>query len=122
VLELPFALPVGLRSAYSQAFEALWSARMQVDDASIRLPLVLCGVWLVVAATLILQFFWMNQKVAQKLSWCCGNPSSFAGGMLARVKSESRRKLDVSLCVCPMLDVPMGIGVFQKQILLPDAA
>lgn len=122
VLELPFALPVGLRSAYSQAFEALWSARMQVDDASIRLPLVLCGVWLVVAATLILQFFWMNQKVAQKLSWCCGNPTSFAGGMLTRVKSESRRKLDVSLCVCPMLDVPMGIGVFQKQILLPDAA
>lgn len=122
VLELPFALPVGLRNAYSQAFEALWSARMQVDDASIRLPLVLCGVWLVVAATLILQFFWMNQKVAQKLSWCCGSPSSFAEGVLARVKSESRRKPDVSLRVCPVLDVPMGIGVFQKQILLPDAA
>ena len=48
VLELPFALPVGLRSAYSQAFEALWSARMQVDDASIgcRWFCAACGWWL----------------------------------------------------------------------------
>lgn len=120
VLELPFAIPIGLRNVYSTAFETVWTARISVGGSQIRLILVLCGIWVVVRTTLIVQFLWENWKAARKAKWYSTNKAPFAEQVLEQVKRESWWTPKVSVCICPTLNIPMGIGLFRHRICLPE--
>ena len=40
--------------------------------------------------------------------------------VFAEVQGGIGRRIPTELCMCPGLDIPFGIGVFQKRIFLPD--
>lgn len=119
VLELPFTVPIGLRNVYSTVFEAVWTTQIPVGGSKIRLVPALCGIWAVVSTTLIVQFLWKNWKATQKAKWYSTNKAPFAEQVLEQVKKESWWTPTVSVCICPTLDMPMGIGLFQHRICLP---
>lgn len=119
IIELPFAVPVGLRFALSSV-EAIREVRIPVVDHSVQLLDILCIIWGVVSLTLIVQFLWKNRRAYRKLARYAGNRSSVADEVFDRVKSESWRTPSVGLCVCPTQTVPAGIGLFHKLICLPD--
>ena len=120
LLELPFTVPVGLRNVYSDAFEAVWSAHIPIGDSSVRLLFAICGVWAVASATLVTQFLWTKCRTARKADWYSVNRDAYIERVLEQVKSESWRRPKVSVCICPTLDVPMGIGLFRHRIILPE--
>ena len=119
VLELPFTVPIGLRNVYSTVFEAVWTTQIPVGGSKIRLVPALCGIWAVVSTTLIVQFLWKNWKATQKAKWYSTNKAPFAEQVLEQVKKESWWTPTVSVCICPTLDMPMGIGLFRHRICLP---
>lgn len=120
LLELPFTVPVGLRNVYSDAFEAVWSAHIPIGDSGVRLLFAICGVWAVASATLVTQFLWTKCRTARKADWYSVNRDAYIERVLEQVKSESWRRPKVSVCICPTLDVPMGIGLFRHRIILPE--
>lgn len=120
VIELPFTVPIGLGDTYSKVFKAVWEAHISLGDSNVRLLYAVCGIWAVVTATLIVQFLWKSWKVSRKAKWYSSNKDSRAEQVLERVKSESRRTPAVKVCICPTLDIPMGIGLFRHYICLPD--
>lgn len=119
ILELPFTVPIGLRNVYSTVFEAVWTTQIPVGGSKIRLVPVLCGIWAVVSTTLIVQFLWKNWKATRKAKWYSTNKAPFAEQVLEQVKKESWWTPTVSVCICPTLDMPMGIGLFRHRICLP---
>lgn len=113
-------MPIGLGDTYSKVFKAVWEAHISLGDSNVRLLYAVCGIWAVVTATLIVQFLWKSWKVSRKAKWYSSNKDSRAEQVLERVKSESRRTPAVKVCICPTLDIPMGIGLFRHYICLPD--
>lgn len=120
VLELPFTVPIGLRNVYSTVFKTVWTAQISVGDSQIRVLLAICGIWVVVSVTLIVQFLWKSWKVSRKAEWYSTNKAPRAERVLERVKNESWRMPAVSVCICPTLDIPMGTGLFRHRICLPE--
>ncbi len=120
VMELPFTVPIGLRNAYSTVFEMVWTTQIPVGETKIRLILAVCGIWVVVSTTLIVQFLWKNWKATRKAKWYSTNKTPLAEQVLEQVKRESWWAPTVSVCICPTLDLPMGIGLFRHRICLPE--
>lgn len=120
VIELPFTVPFGLGDTYSTVFRAAWEAHIPFGDSNVRVLFAVCGIWAVVTATLIVQFLWKSWKVSRKAKWYSTNKDSRAEQVLERVKMESWRTPAVKVCICPTLDIPMGIGLFRHYICLPD--
>lgn len=120
VIELPFTVPFGLGDTYSTAFKAVWETYIPLEDSNVRLLYAICGIWAVVTTTLIVQFLCKSWKVSRKAKWYSTNRDSRAEQVLEQVKSESRRTPAVKVCICPTLDIPMGIGLFRHYICLPD--
>ena len=77
VMELPFTVPIGLRNAYSTVFEMVWTTQIPVGETKIRLILAVCGIWVVVSTTLIVQFLWKNWKATRKESRGGRQPSAY---------------------------------------------
>jgi len=119
-MELPFTVPIGLRNAYSTVFEMVWTTQIPVGETKIRLILAVCGIWVVVSTTLIVQFLWKNWKATRKAKWYSTNKTPLAEQVLEQVKRESWWAPTVSVCICPTLDLPMGIGLFRHRICLPE--
>lgn len=120
VIELPFTVPFGLGDTYSTVFRAVWEAHIPFGDSDVRLLYAVFGIWAVVTVTLIVQFLWKSWKVSRKAKWYSTNKDSRAEQVLEQVKMESWRTPAVTVCICPTLDIPMGIGLFRHYICLPD--
>lgn len=120
VIELPFTVPFGLGDTYSTVFRAAWEAYIPFGDSNVRVLFAVCGIWAVVTATLIVQFLCKSWKVSRKAKWYSTNKDSRAEQVLEQVKMESWRTPAVTVCICPTLDIPMGIGLFRHYICLPD--
>lgn len=120
VIELPFTVPFGLGDTYSTAFRTVWEAHIPFGDSDVRFLYAVFGIWAVVTVTLIVQFLWKSWKVSRKAKWYSTNKNSRAEQVLEQVKMESWRTPAVEVCICPTLDIPMGIGLFRHYICLPD--
>lgn len=120
VIELPFTVPVGLKGAFSKTYALLREVRVPVGGSGIGFIDILLGVWIIGAAAVLIRLIWREYTVRKGLSSLRGNKSYAAERVLEKVMELSSRKLSVRVCVCPDLDTPMGLGIFQRWIYLPD--
>lgn len=120
VIELPFTVPVGLKGAFSKTYALLREVRVPVGGSGIGFIDILLGVWIIGALTVLIRLIWREYTVRKGLSSLRGNKSYAAERVLEKVMELSSRKLPVRVCVCPDIDTPMGLGIFQRWIYLPD--
>ena len=120
VIELPFAVPVGLKGVFSQTYAQMRQYQVSVGGSRIAfLDIVFC-VWIAAALANFVRLMWRERLVRKDLSHHRRNKNYAAERVLANVRKKSADKIFVSVCVCPSIDTPIGLGLFQKWIYLPD--
>lgn len=117
--EMPFAVPVG-QGVFSGVLVSIRDTRVAFGRFQLALPDLLCGLWLTVAAVLLMRFLWRDFRVQKDLKRYKKNRSPAAERVLGAIKQTSRKALSTRVCVCPDIDVPMGAGLLDKCIYLPD--
>lgn len=120
VMETPFTFPVGLRGSFSQICAWVLDAQISAEGVQIGLTDLLVYIWFITAVVLFARSIWREYSVWKELAGYAENKSFAAEQALKKVQSESLRKVSVGVCVCPDIDVPMGLGLFHKMIYLPD--
>lgn len=120
VIEMPIAVHVGIRGAFSRAYDVARQAQVPVGNSSIELGDALVGVWVIGAVILFFQLMWQKYAVRRELLHYHRNRNFAAERALAKAQALSSRKMSVNVCVCPDIDVPMGLGIFQRWVFLPD--
>lgn len=120
VIELPITVPVELRGAFSHTYA--WARQYQVSVGSsvVALTDIFLFTWAVVAVALFVRLIWREHISRKQLSAYHKNRSYAAERVLAKVRKKAEDKILVSVCVCPSIDTPIGLGLFQKWIYLPD--
>lgn len=120
VIELPITVPVELRGAFSHTYARVRQYQVPVGSSSVGIADILIFIWSVVGAALFVRLIWREHISRKQLSTCHKNRSYAAERALAKVRKKSADRVFVSVCVCPSIDTPMGLGLFQKWIYLPD--
>lgn len=120
VIELPFTVPVGLKGAFSKTYALLRGVQVPVGRSGVDFIDILLGLWIIGAAAALIWLIWQECAIKKGLSSMHGNKNYAAERTLEKVKELSSRKLSVRVCVCPDIDTPMGLGIFQRWIYLPD--
>jgi len=120
VHELPFAISVGLRETSSSVIMNVKNAQMTVGHSQFGILDFLCGIWLVVAIGLLLQFFWRNYSISKELALYTKNCTESVNQVLQDIKKDLRKRMPVDVYICSNIDVPMGAGIFHKRIYLPN--
>lgn len=120
VIELPFTVPVGLKGAFSKTYALLRGVQVPVGGSGVDFIDILLGLWIIGAAAALIWLIWQECAIKKGLSSMHGNKNYAAERTLEKVKELSSRKLSVRVCVCPDIDTPMGLGIFQRWIYLPD--
>lgn len=120
VVELPFTIPVELRGSFSHTYARMQRLQVPVGSSSVGITDILIFIWTVVAIALFVRLIWREHISRQQLSLCHNDRSYAAERVLAKVRKKSADRIFVNVCVCPSIDTPIGIGLFQKWIYLPD--
>lgn len=81
---------------------------------------LLTGIWIIVSIILLIQlvisYFRMNRDVA-KLS--CTKDEKL-DEILMEIGQKEKKSLKVEVVKSPGVDIPLGVGIIQKKILIPD--
>lgn len=120
VIELPFTIPLGFKGAFSHTYSLLRKVQVSVGRSRVDIIDVLLSIWIIAAMTIFIRLIWQESVVRKRLSPFRRNKNYTAEQTLEKVKELSSRQLPVRVCVCPDIDIPMGLGIFQRWIYLPD--
>lgn len=102
-VELPFAIAIDVG-------EEVWPRGLRE---------LFYGVWALISIALILRFLLRNLRLYRELARFSGSPCKPAQEVLRGIALECGRELNVSVCLCPKTDVPMGAGLIHRRIYLP---
>lgn len=119
-VEFSFVVEVPLRSWYSQVVEALCLEDAQVGSAAWMWTNLLALCWLAVGAVLLAVFAGRYLRSVKRLTRLSKERDAAAEGILREIRAEKGRGPVLRVYRCPVVDTPMGIGVFRKKILLPN--
>ena len=120
VIELPITVPVELRGTFSHTYARIRQYQVPVGGSGVAIIDVLIFIWIVVAVALFVRLIWREHISRKQLSPCHKNRSYAAERVLAKVRKKAEDKIFVSVCVCPDIDTPFGMGIIQRWIYLPD--
>lgn len=119
-IEFSFVKTVELPGIYSRIYELIGLTSFSVLGFQTTIVYLFVGIWL--AGSLIIMTSWSVQyyQVTHKL--CVRNRESNlqCETILSKVQNRYHRKINVKVSSTPLVDVPIGLGIFKKTILLPE--
>lgn len=118
-IELPFAVPVRLQTVYNWFYQAIGRAEYMTAGHEWNVLELAGGIW-ILGAFICLSFFLVRYGVSLfRLRRFENNRHLRAEKVLEQVQEEVSCKKRIHLFVYPRVEIPKGIGVIRKSILLP---
>lgn len=121
-MEFPFTRPVSVTRELQGFLHLVRLETIPVGETAVSPLHIAVVIWLagalVAFACFGFQYFHSLKKV-----WALESlrpPGPQVEEALLKVQNESGRKIPVTVCQCPGVGIPYGVGIFKKWILLPD--
>lgn len=118
--ETSLTVPVDAGEMYRQVYDAIRYDFFLVFGNEMDLLSICRYVWIAGALISLVRFAAAELQVHWQMQKCEQNCSPDMEEVLLRVQRESGRKFDISIYAHQHVDVPMGIGLFHRRIILPD--
>lgn len=123
-LEFPFTKEIEIQQEQEGFLHLIRQEdTLPLGDGTSVLELLL-GIWIAGAvctlAVFLIKYFRSVQKV--RIFEKALPVSKTAKALLVQIQKESPKNFPMSICICPGLDIPMGVGVFKRRILLTENA
>ncbi len=121
-IEFPFTRVVKVPWLYNQIYEKLCLSYVEIGEISFKPITVLVVVWMLISISLIIRFGITYFRGKRKLLYQAEAVNEQYQVILDRLEQEHGVffSKSVKIVVTPYVSAPMGMGVFQKVILLPD--
>lgn len=119
-LEFPFTQVVSLRQVYNPVHNLLYRQEYTIGHTNFHLKSLLIPVWLGVAVILLSYFVIHYYHYVKPFSGLKANEDEKTREVLNRVVAGSKREIKVGLVYSDQVDIPIGIGVFKRWIILPN--
>lgn len=121
-LEFPFTRPIEITQELQGFVHFIRLETVPFGNASVSPLHIALWAWLAgaLAATFFFSYRYLRSIRKVKVLKGLLPVDSVTEKVFAEVQKESAHRIPTELCICPGLDIPFGIGVFQKRILLPD--
>lgn len=92
----------------------------KIGTSNISVLSVLVFLWLAVSLVLIVRFAHRYYMIMRKISTYAFRKDEQCKRVFLNVISDSKKQMKINVRYSRELNVPMGIGVFDKSIVLPD--
>lgn len=121
-VEFPFTRTVKVPWLYNRIYERLCLRYVEIGKVSFKPIVVLVIVWSVISIVLIIRFGIAYYRGKRRLLCQAETVNEQYRAILDKISLEYGISLveSVRIVVTPHVSAPMGMGVFQKVILLPD--
>lgn len=120
-LEFPFTRPIEFQREHNDFLQMIRREGIFPVASGISILELALGIWimgsLVTLVIFLVKYLGPIRKVRKLES--VFPVGETAESLLKQIQEESPRRLDTRICICPGLEIPMGVGVFRKRILLP---
>lgn len=118
--EFSFTRPVPWEAVYNPLFDAIYFAKAPVGGFSLSLVDAAAILWGTVSLILTVCFLAHFFAVQKRVSGYDVSSDPRILEVLESVRDELYRAPEVSVCICPDAEIPMGFGIKKRRILLPD--
>ena len=119
-IDFSFTKGIRLRGLFSIVYDFLWIEQYTVGQISLQIGMFLCAGWMVVSAVLLLRFVLKYRSMCRLLKNLPVREDDQCTNLLCKVIEKSGKKQKVIVCNSAGICMPMGIGIRQRYILLPD--
>lgn len=116
--ELPFTRMIQMKGVFNRLWEIFYYDGR--DAGQITFLSVFAIIWVVVSAVLIIQFFCQYARGMKELSAYEVCEDEQCRQIFQQVVSESKKQMKIAVRRSGNINIPMGIGIFRKSIILPD--
>ncbi|WNX83502.1 M56 family metallopeptidase [Agathobaculum sp. NTUH-O15-33] len=80
---------------------------------------ILSILWVAVCCILLIRYVLQYQKTIRGMTRYAALADEKIQQTLERLQTAVHKQVKISVWVCPNIDVPFGLGIFQKRIILP---
>lgn len=119
-IDFSFTRGIPLRGAFSDVYHVLWMEKYTAAGFDFYIGTVLCGIWIVVSMLLLLHFGLEYRSMCSALKKLSVREDDQCTDLLCKVFEETGKKHRVMVCKDAGICMPMGIGIRQWHILLPN--
>lgn len=118
-IELPFAMPIRLQAVYNQFYQAVGQAEYRLAGHEWSILEFARGIWILGTVGCLLFFLIQYGVSLFRLRRFENNRNLQAEKILKEVQEEVSCKKRIHLFIYPRVEIPKGIGIIHKSILLP---
>lgn len=112
-----FTRVIPYQGAFTDFYKSAYADKTGL--AQISLPSVLSAVWVAVSTVLILRFVYQYIKAMGEFSACSVRQDEQCKRVFGRVLNNSREQMRITIRQSEHVNIPMGVGIFKKSIILP---
>lgn len=119
--EFPFTKVVEWREGLNGLYRTIYLDKVQISDFfEVNIAGSFVILWLVLALVFTIVFIAKYITAQRKARvYAVHDQLPDAMWILEEIKRNLNSKLDVTICYCPLTDVPISLGIWNKLILLP---
>lgn len=118
--EFPFTKGVAWRDGLNDFYQAVYFDELPLGNQETNLLCLAGTVWLLVACVLVCAYWLRYFRVQREANRYRGNRCPQAEKVLSKIQQEWKRDLEVNVFLCPAAEIPMGLGLLNRRILLPE--
>mgnify|MGYP005752906807 CR=1 len=105
----------------ASVYEILGLQKAEILGMEISALQVCGGIWIIGAVFLVVRWFWVYLRGKRSLQKILENSQRQEGGMLEQIQKQHDHTMDIELWKSADVDIPMGVGIFKKRILIPNS-
>lgn len=117
-IDFPFTQAIPVPGIFSDVYRILCFERY----GGLEWPILLffCMIWFGVAFVLLAKFIWSYRRTCRLVSAMEERKDEQCGAILQEVFKAAGKKGNVTVCYNEQITMPMGMGIMDCKILLPD--
>lgn len=121
-VEFPFTREIPVPEIYNRFYEAIRTEQIGAGAYALNGIEAFLLLWVTVSIVLIAVYFFRIQRQNNAVRTFRLIPNARAEAILAELQQSYGGKQKIQVSECSDISMPMGIGLFKKQILLPAAS
>jgi beta-lactamase regulating signal transducer with metallopeptidase domain len=120
--EMPYTIIIGVEGVFADIYEVIALNSYSVLGLDAKIINIVAAVWLSGSIITFIKWLISYNRAIKKIKRIKKDADTRCTNMLSEVKKIYRREINVNVWISPQISIPMGAGVLQKKILLPEIA
>lgn len=119
-IEFPFTHEIPVPEVYNTFFKTIGDDWFAMGEIGISLIDTFLLLWCITSAVLITIFLIRYHLARSSMRTYRFIPSTRLESILAEIQKQFSCRLKIQIAQCSEINLPMGFGIFKKQILIPS--